>query len=106
MPTAGDRVLASSDFEFNVVPNRVEQIVKDVSLIFEECLQEIYKGSYPDITFTIYVTYPKYIDVGNAQSILHLRVSSDSANEVDLKNKVEDAQTPVINSMNNKLSVY
>lgn len=106
MPTAGDKVLASADFKINVVLDKIEPIVRDVSLMFEECLQEIYKGSYPDITFTIYVTYPKYDNVGNARSMFHLRVSSNSADEVGFKNKVKDARTPVIDCVNNKLSVY
>lgn len=95
MPIADDKILGE-----------VTQIVQDVSPMFEECLQEIYKRSYPDITFTIYVTYPKYIDTVNVQSMFHLQVSSDYADEVGLKNKVMDARTPVIDCMNKKLSVY
>lgn len=95
MSTAEDKALAS-----------VESMIKDVSVIFVECLQEIYKGSYPDITFTIYVTHPKVTHPNNIQSIIHYKVSSDSSGEVGLKNKVKDAQQPVIDCMNNKLLVY
>lgn len=95
MSTADDKLL-----------DEAKQMMWDVSQMFEECLQEIYKGSYPDIKFTLYVTYPKYVDVGHAQSMIHLRVASDLADEVGLKNKIINARTPVIDCMNDKLSVY
>ena len=48
---------------------QVEQLIKEASQIFKECVLEVYKGYYRDTKFKVYVTYPKYENSGNAKSI-------------------------------------
>lgn len=91
----------------NVNMDIVEQSVKDVSDMFAECLQEVYKGYYPDTRFDIYVSYPKVVNSFNKfQSNIHLRVSSDVVDQVELNNKVAATRYPVIDCVNNKLKSY
>lgn len=90
--------------ELTASEKQVEQTIKDVSKMFEECVEEIYKGAYPDLEFKIYVTYPKYENSWHAQSMLRLILSSDSADESDLENKMEKEREPIVRCVNKKLS--
>ena len=85
---------------------QVEQKIKDVSKIFEECVQEVYKGYDKATKYKIYVSYPKYDNSGYAKSICRLVVHSDSVDECELKNKMEQEREPIIRCVNKKLSNY
>lgn len=74
--------------------------------MLEECLKETYKNSYPDLKFTVYVTYPKYIGEGNAQSMIHVKVASDLSGEAGLQNEVINARASIIDCVNKKLLIY
>ena len=85
----------------------VEQSVKYVSVIFEECLQEVYKGYYQDTKFQILVSYPKSINsFYEFRSHLHLKVLSGSGDQDELNYKVSESRQPVIDCVNKKLQSY
>ena len=84
-----------------------EQSVKDVSKMFEECLQEVYKGYYKDTKVQIFVSYPKFINsFYEFRSHLHLKVLSGSGDQDELNNKVSESRQPVIDCVNNKLQSF